>query len=229
MQKPYLFRKIKFGSRDSIGFGKINLEPSVMQTKAFWVIPEAATLRLVKDFGRDPVESMLGIANVITEVLPFLVMCDTADVGSVVDLKNNGAPSVFIYDKYPGGIGFSHRAFEKVEEVFYAAREVIASCTCENGCPSCVGSPLPPNPQLDPDTTGKGRIPDKEGALVILHDLLELEPYTPKVIAVSENMANANNKEPEPFPPLVRLSDKVEEQLRKKLANLRGKKHDPSN
>ncbi|MCL6591717.1 MAG: DEAD/DEAH box helicase [Firmicutes bacterium] len=225
MQKPYLFRKIKFGSRDSIGFGKINLEPVVMETKACWIIPPAGTLRVVKDYGRDPVEGLLGIANVFSEVLAFLVMSDTGDIGSIVDLANHGAPSIFIYDKYPGGLGFSHRAFEKVEELFHAALELILACPCEEGCPSCVGSPLPPNPQLDPDTSGKGRIPDKEGALVILHDLLEMAPYTPKIIRRPESIfPKSPPGDGEPFPPLLRLPEKVEEQLRKKLAALHNKK-----
>jgi DEAD/DEAH box helicase domain-containing protein len=225
MIKPYLFRKIKFGSRDSIGFGKISLDPSVMQTKAFWVIPPASTLYLVKEFGREPVEGLLGIANVISEVLPFLVMCDTGDIGSMVDLMNNGAPSLFIYDKYPGGIGFAQRSFEKTEQIFRAAEELIAACNCEAGCPSCVGSPLPASPQLDPDTTPKGRIPDKEAALVILHDLLEMEPYIPS--AVKKPIAdNGGSQELLPYPPLVRLPDRVEQQLRQKLANLRRKHND---
>ncbi|HBF35938.1 MAG TPA: ATP-dependent helicase [Firmicutes bacterium] len=228
MIKPYLFRKIKFGSRDSIGFGKISLDPSVMQTKAFWVIPPASTLHLVKDFGREPIEGLLGIANVISEVLPFLVMCDTGDIGSMVDLMNNGAPSLFIYDKYPGGIGFAQRSFEKAEQIFQSALELIAACNCEAGCPSCVGSPLPPSPQLDPDTTPKGRIPDKEAALVILHDLLEIEPYIPAVITKSADHPSVTFGRPEEtvsYPPLVRLPDKVEQQLRQKLAILRRKKN----
>ena len=227
MIKPYLFRKIKFGSRDSIGFGKINLDPSLMQTKAFWVIPPASTLHLVKDFGREPIEGLLGIANVISEVLPFLVMCDTGDIGSMVDLMNNGAPSLFIYDKYPGGIGFAQRSFDKVEQIFQAALELISACSCEAGCPSCVGSPLPPNPQLDPDTTPKGRIPDKEAALVILHDLLEIEPYIPAAIINSGDHTDSNqgtSQENVPYPPLVRLPDKVEQQLRQKLVILRRNK-----
>ncbi len=225
MIKPYLFRKIKFGSRDSIGFGKINLEPRVMETNAFWIVPPPSTLSLVKSFGRDPVESMLGIANVLTEVLPFLVMCDTGDIGSVVDLKNNGAPSIFVYDKYPGGLGFSHRSFENVADLLTKASELIAACPCEEGCPSCVGSPLPPQPQLDPDTAGKGRIPDKEGALVILHDLLEIEPYIPQVRARELSAVNqsAGSAENVPFPPVIRLPEKIEEQLRRKLANTRRK------
>ena len=220
MIKPYLFRKIKFGSRDSIGFGKIDLAPQMVQTKACWIIPPAKTLRLVKNFGREPVEALLAIANVLTEVMPFLVMCDTGDIGSVVDLKNHGAPSLFIYDKYPGGIGFAHRCFEKVAELLEAARELIVSCTCEEGCPSCVGSPLPPHPQLDPDTTAKGRIPDKEGALVILHDLMDLEPYIPSPVAKAapEQGRPGAAEAIEPLPPLIPLPSKVEEQLRQKLA-----------
>lgn len=225
MTKPYLFRKIKFGSRDSIGFGKINLDPQVMETNAFWVIPPPSTLNRVKDYGRDPVEAMLGIANVLTEVLPFLVMCDTGDIGSVVDLANHGAPSIFVYDKYPGGLGFAHRSYERVEEVFLSAKDLIAACPCESGCPSCVGSPLPPNPQLDPDTSGKGRIPDKEGALVILHDLLELEPYIPHTVTgdTTELPGKTPTAEEGDFPPVVRLPEKIEQQLRKKLAGLRRK------
>jgi DEAD/DEAH box helicase domain-containing protein len=226
MIKPYLFRKIKFGSRDSIGFGKINLDPQVMQTNAFWIVPPPHTLHLVKEYGRDPVESMLGIANVLTEVLPFLVMCDTGDIGSMVDLANHGAPSLFVYDKYPGGLGFAHRSLERVEELMAAARDLITACPCEAGCPSCVGSPLPPNPQLDPDTTGKGRIPDKEGALIILHDLLELEPYIPRPLgqpAPVEGEIGSENSVP--YPPVVRLPDKIEQQLREKLIQLRRKQN----
>jgi DEAD/DEAH box helicase domain-containing protein len=223
MLKPYLFRKIKFGSRDSIGFGKINLDPQVMQTYAFWLVPPPRTLHLAKEFGRDPVESMLAIANVLTEVLPFMVMCDPGDIGSMVDLANNGAPSLFVFDKYPGGLGFAHRAFGRVEELLAAARDLIADCQCEAGCPSCVGSPIPPHSQLDPDTSGKGRIPDKEGALVILHDLLEIEPYQPRTLVEATGVRDDAVSELPPYPPLVRLPEKIEQQLRDKLIQLRRK------
>ena len=83
----------------------------------------------------------------------------------------------------------------------------------------------PLSPQLDPDTTGKGRIPDKESALVILHDLLELEPYIPSIVSKSID-PNAQPVDLVSYPPLVRLPDKVEQQLRQKLAILRRKRND---
>lgn len=226
MVKPYLFRKIQFGSKDSLGFGSIDLPPKNMETYAFWVCPPVETLRRVKDFGRDPMEGLLGIANVLTEVLPLFVMADPADVGSVVDQKNADIPSVFVYDKYPGGMGFAHRAFEQVEELYQAALDLISACHCDEGCPSCVGSPIPPFSQLDPENAGKGRIPDKEAALVILHDLLEKEPYIPKVPA--ERAEAAVTSQPMTDEPLgvpeKRLPDRVELKVRQQLKKLQERK-----
>jgi len=57
--------------------------------------------------------------------------------------------------------------------------ELIEECPCENGCPSCVGSPLPPFQPSAEDIDSRGQIPDKEAARCLLHDMLQLEPYEP--------------------------------------------------
>jgi DEAD/DEAH box helicase domain-containing protein len=48
-------------------------------------------------------------------------------------------PRVFIYDNYPGGIGFSEPLFRMHAELLARTRELIAGCECEHGCPTCVG------------------------------------------------------------------------------------------
>ena len=101
------------------------------------------------------------------------------DIGTAVDSANTGVPTLFIYDRHPGGVGFAQKSYNMIEEVMEACLNLIENCSCEDGCPSCVGSPIPPYAQHDPDATPRGRIPDKETALVILHDLLEREPYVP--------------------------------------------------
>jgi DEAD/DEAH box helicase domain-containing protein len=50
-----------------------------------------------------------------------------------------GAPTVFLYEHHPGGVGFSDRLYATHERLLRAARELLASCSCESGCPSCVG------------------------------------------------------------------------------------------
>ena len=52
---------------------------------------------------------------------------------------SDGGPSVFIYDNYPGGIGFSRPLYEMHGLLLERTRELIAGCPCESGCPSCVG------------------------------------------------------------------------------------------
>ena len=48
-------------------------------------------------------------------------------------------PNIFIYDNYPGGIGFSRPLFEMHALLLERTRELVVGCPCESGCPSCVG------------------------------------------------------------------------------------------
>jgi DEAD/DEAH box helicase domain-containing protein len=50
-------------------------------------------------------------------------------------------PNLYLYDAYPGGIGFSEPLFQLSDELLRRTRELIRACPCENGCPSCVGPP----------------------------------------------------------------------------------------
>jgi DEAD/DEAH box helicase domain-containing protein len=48
-------------------------------------------------------------------------------------------PNLYLYDAYPGGIGFSEPLYRISNALFERTQELIAACPCENGCPSCVG------------------------------------------------------------------------------------------
>ncbi len=178
--KVCMFKKIKFGSRDSIGYGNLELPSQTLETAGMWIAPSLDVLTKVTRYGRIPVEGMWGIANVLPDVVSLFAMCDPRDLGTVVDSKNVGVPAVFLYDKYPGGLGFANKCYHMIEAVLEAALDLIHACPCEDGCPSCVGAPPPPNMQQDADAMGKGKIPDKEAALVMLHALLGKPDYVPR-------------------------------------------------
>jgi len=210
----FMFRKIKFGSRDSIGYGKCDLPPQVLETAGMWIEPPGGALAAVRKWGRVPGEGLLGLSNVLREVVPLFVMSDPLDIGTTVNSRSTGGPALYIYDKYPGGLGFALKSYDIIEEVMQASLELIQSCGCRRGCPSCVGSPIPPFSQLDPDTGGRGMIPDKEAALVILHLLLELEAYEPVPLEDGEGIAERPEGKP--------LPAELENKLRRTL--LRGGK-----
>ena len=68
-------------------------------------------------------------------------------------------PNLYLFDAYPGGIGFSEPLFQTHHPLVQKTRELISSCGCEQGCPSCVG----PAGDLAPRA--------KEAALAILDRL----------------------------------------------------------
>ncbi len=175
-----LFKKIQFGSRESIGYEQLDLPPQELQTVAWWVLPPESALQLVRRYGREPAEGLAGVANVLVEVVPLFVMCDTVDIGAVVESSNMDSPTLFVFDKYPQGMGFSERAFELTDDIFAATVEVIHSCECHTGCPSCVGAATMPSSFSTVESGTRGNIPDKEAALVLLHQMLQMEPYVPQ-------------------------------------------------
>jgi DEAD/DEAH box helicase domain-containing protein len=77
-------------------------------------------------------------------------------------------PNLYLYDAYPGGIGFSEPLFRARGLLVQRTRELIASCDCDAGCPSCVG----PAGDLAPRA--------KEAALAILDRLTGPVDYQEK-------------------------------------------------
>jgi DEAD/DEAH box helicase domain-containing protein len=57
-----------------------------------------------------------------------------------VKADHNEKPTIFFYDRYPGGIGLSEKIFGKMDQVLADAKKMIERCQCEHGCPSCIGA-----------------------------------------------------------------------------------------
>lgn len=133
-----MFKKIKLFTHENLGFGHIHLPPSEMHTTAYWLsIPE-----LYEDMSREEMKSgLLGLCNVMVNIAPLYLMCDPKDIRGVVQGRSpfTQKPTIYIYDNYPGGIGFSEKLYEMETQLLKAARERILECDCEDGCPSCVG------------------------------------------------------------------------------------------
>jgi DEAD/DEAH box helicase domain-containing protein len=83
-----------------------------------------------------------GLGYVLANLAPLFLMCDAGDLGMHIELVPSAAfsnPAVVLYDLVPAGIGFSQRLFELNEELLHRARELVQTCECSDGCPSCVG------------------------------------------------------------------------------------------
>ena len=85
---------------------------------------------------------LAGLSYVLSNLAPIFLMCDTADLGAHSDPQSpisDNKPVVVVYDMVPAGIGLSQRLYETHHALIAAAAELVQSCACEDGCPSCVG------------------------------------------------------------------------------------------
>ena len=149
------FKKIKFYTNENVGSGELDLPEQQMHTTAYWLtIPRAvmAALPYASDDRRDGV---VGLSFAMRQVAQLLLMCDRHDIGISIgsgeqgeqtDLTRTGQPvtlsdepRIFVYDNYPGGIGFSEPLFGMDGELRRRTRDLIAGCGCQHGCPTCVG------------------------------------------------------------------------------------------
>lgn len=85
---------------------------------------------------------LAGLAYLLWNLAPFFVMCDPANLERHSETDSALADCnavIAIYDMIPGGIGLSRKLYDLQDKLFRAALDQVSSCTCQDGCPSCVG------------------------------------------------------------------------------------------
>jgi DEAD/DEAH box helicase domain-containing protein len=177
------FKKIKFFTNENIGAGKLELPENEMHTTAFWITLENKLLTELPYALSDRQSGIFGLLYAMASMATLLLMCDGRDLGTAVgerppspgvgadwqefspattdpaQMKEFFEPNLYLYDAYPGGIGFSEPLYRVHEILLQKTREMIHGCPCEKGCPSCVGP------------AGEKCEKTKEAALAILEKL----------------------------------------------------------
>ena len=132
------FKKIKFYTNENIGSGELDLPEQQMHTTSYWLTVPAELMGVLPFATDDRRDGIVGLSFAMKQVAQLLLMCDGHDIGISIDTEEQ-RPRIFIYDNYPGGIGFSAPLFRMHEELLTATERLIAECPCESGCPGCVG------------------------------------------------------------------------------------------
>jgi hypothetical protein len=74
-------------------------------------------------------------------------MVDPRDLGLVSQIRSphHEAPTIYLYEAVPGGVGLSERLWDRHDELLAGAADLIAACACDAGCPACTGPRLEPH------------------------------------------------------------------------------------
>jgi len=167
------FKKIKLFTNENVGAGGLELPENQMHTTAFWITLERSLLVALPFSISERQSGIFGLLHALESMAALLLMCDRRDLGTAIgerppspglevhgpesalapgdlqQVKEFFEPNLYLYDAYPGGIGFSEPLYRVDDLLLGRTRELIAACPCDEGCPSCVG------PAGDRDEHGK--------------------------------------------------------------------------
>jgi DEAD/DEAH box helicase domain-containing protein len=139
-----IYKKLKFATNENLGWGRIHLPEIELQTTAWWLTAGA----LPGPWSRRELDvALLGAGRAMQALAALLLMVDPRDLGLVTQVRSphHDAPTVYLYESVPGGVGLSARLWDRHAELVAGAAELIAGCACDAGCPACTG------PRLEPD------------------------------------------------------------------------------
>lgn len=93
--------------------------------------------------GEDPLAYAAGLhacEHALLALAPLFAGCDPNDLGSAweTDTLGTGLPSVFVFDRQPGGVGLAEAIWSRKEEWVSAALALLDECGCDDGCPRCI-------------------------------------------------------------------------------------------
>ena len=155
-----MFKKIRFDTHETLGFGHVRLPETDMHTTAmWWTLPDSLCARFENDTLKN---GMLAITNLLRIVAPLYLMCAPQDVAVLYQVKSpiTDKPTVILYDNCPGGVGLAHKAYGMQKLLLEKALQIVTDCACAQGCPSCAG------PVGEIGTDGK------QTAIVLLKELI---------------------------------------------------------
>jgi hypothetical protein len=149
----------------------VDLPTFLLETMAVWIVPPEELMERVRAAGLDAFNGLRGVGYAARMLLPLFITCDTLDFSHTVGSINSPWNAIFIYERYPRGLGFTEKAYEHLHRLLPAVLAAIKDCPCVDGCPCCTGKPLRGELVWNPER-GEAAIPNKAAAIMILEGLL---------------------------------------------------------
>jgi DEAD/DEAH box helicase domain-containing protein len=158
------FKKIKLHTGENVGYGEVNQPERQMHTTGLWLSPPPGGLARLRRSPAEIAEATLAAAYALHSAAALILMSDARDIGRAVGDARSGwfavsgrvsrggystpdaglagpglAPTIFLFDRYPGGTGLAERLFDLRAELLRRTRGMLRRCRCQRGCPGCIG------------------------------------------------------------------------------------------
>ena len=149
-----MYKKLQFHNHQNLGYVELT-QPlqKDFDTESTWIeipdnVVEVYRSLLVPNRNGELVlnDHFEGLCYALKNAAMMTTMTERDDIDAVVsnnavipDEREEQAVSLYIYDKYEGGLGYSEKIYELVPQIIKNAVRMVEGCSCESGCPACVG------------------------------------------------------------------------------------------
>ncbi len=174
-------------ARDKVDEKKLDLPPVTYETVGLWIEPSTVAMAGLAQDKRHVMGSLHATEHASLALLPLFALCDRNDVGGISFTLHPGlkGPAIFLYDGHPGGVGLASKAYSVLDELLEKVLNLVRSCPCDDGCPSCIHSPK----------CGHANIPlDKQGCIRVLQHLTGEDVWRPEDITEPLEVADPADK-----------------------------------
>ncbi|NRA46403.1 MAG: DEAD/DEAH box helicase [Oligoflexales bacterium] len=154
-KQPKLYKKIREGSLENIGYGPITLTPFIYDTTGFSMIPEREWIEAMDQQDKRLLgAALIGLSYSFKQIAPSMCMSDQRDIDTDIALSSDSEKrwksALFLFDAMEGGVGYAEKLYENINSLWSISLDVLQTCPCSMGCPACI-PPLPPGLEENED------------------------------------------------------------------------------
>ena len=137
------YKMIQFHNHQNLGFERITIPLYLeIETEGLWLTVPDEVDEIYNSYTMFNYYN--GLKHSLLNAAMMRTMATHSDIGSTVfNTKDEGAQvkksHILLYDTYPGGLGFTEKAYDFGYEIIEDAIILVNKCSCEGGCPACVG------------------------------------------------------------------------------------------
>lgn len=150
----YMFKKMQFHNHVNLGYESLPKALSKdYDTESVWMrMPENVVrvyrglLQVNENTKQVRNNYYEGVCFALKNAARMVTMTEQEDIGVITSANalelafaSDSDVDLYFYDKYVGGLGFSEKIYDKMDEVIHSAVKLVRGCSCKKGCAACVG------------------------------------------------------------------------------------------
>ena len=137
------YKMVQFHNRQNLGFERITIPLyQELETEGLWYSVPDEVDWVFNSYTNHNYYN--GLKHSILNAALMKTMATREDMASTIfntsdDSEENKKSFILLYDLYPGGLGFTEKAYDFGYDIIKNSILLVENCKCDDGCPACVG------------------------------------------------------------------------------------------